>query len=142
MKSSGKAARAADERTMLPHESSATAERRAAPRQPVVYRLDVTAAEGVGGFLLDISATGLRARFKQGLDVGATLNLRIEFPRWLELGKGLDVSGRFVWLRAREGGSTEAGFAFDGLSRKSEGVLEVLIQRLAEARFEDGVDAD
>jgi hypothetical protein len=125
---------------MLPVETSATDERRAAPRQAVTYRLDVIATGEVSGFLLDISTTGLRARFKQGLDVGATQALRIEFPRWLELGKGLDVSGRFVWLRAREGGSTEAGFAFDGLSRKSESVLEVLIQRLSEARLEDESD--
>jgi hypothetical protein len=121
-------------------ESTATAERRVAPRQPVSYRLDVVAPDGCVGFLLDISMTGLRARFKQGLDVGATARLCIEFPRWLELGKGLDVSGRFVWLRACEGGATEAGFAFDGLSRKSEGVLEVLIQRLTEARIEDDSD--
>jgi hypothetical protein len=131
----------ADERAMLPNESSATAERRAAPRQAVTYRLDVVAGESIAGFLLDVSMTGLRARFKQGLDVGATQNLRIEFPRWLELGKGLDVRGRFVWLRAREGGVTEAGFAFDGLSRKSESVLEVLIQRLSEARVEDEAEA-
>ena len=122
-------------------ESTATAERRVAPRQAVTYRLDVVAGDGCVGFLLDISTTGLRARFKQGLDVGATVTLRIEFPRWLELGKGLDVSGRFVWVRAPEGCATEAGFAFDGLSRKSESVLEVLIQRLSEARLEDEADA-
>jgi len=126
---------------MSPPESTATTERRVAPRQAVTYRLDVIAPDGCAGFLLDVSTTGLRARFKQGLDVGATVALRIEFPRWLELGKGLDVSGRFVWVRAREGGATEAGFAFDGLSRKSEGVLEVLIQRLCEARNEDDADA-
>jgi len=126
---------------MSPQEITATAERRVAPRQAVTYRLDVAAPNGCAGFLLDISLTGLRARFKHGLDVGATVALRIEFPRWLELGKGLDLNGRFVWLRAREGGSTEAGFAFDGLSRKSGGVLEVLIQRLSEARTEDDADA-
>jgi hypothetical protein len=121
---------------MLPPQS-ATAERRAAPRQTVAYRLDVIASDGCAGFLLDLSTTGLRARFKHGADVGAIHSLRIEFPRWLELGTGLDVGGRFVWLRAGEGGATEAGFAFDGLSRKSESVLAVLIQRLCEARLED-----
>jgi len=125
---------------MQPLQGSATVERRSAPRQAVTYRLDVTATDGCAGFLLDVSATGLRARFKQGLDVGATLALHIEFPRWLELGKGLDVSGRFVWVRAGENGATEAGFAFDGLSRKSESILEVLIQRLCEARREDESD--
>jgi len=125
---------------MLPLKSSATAERRAAPRQAVTYRLDVVAPDAGSGFLLDVSTTGLRARFKPGLDVGSIQSLRIEFPRWLELGKWLDVNGRFVWVRAHEGGVTEAGFAFDGLSRKSEGVLEVLIQRLSEARLEDEAD--
>ena len=126
---------------MLPLKGPATAERRSAPRQAVTYRLDVIATDGCAGFLLDVSTNGLRARFKQGLDVGATLALRIEFPRWLELGKGLDLCGRFVWVRAGENGATDAGFAFDGLSRKSESVLEVLIQRLCEARLEDEADA-
>ncbi len=125
---------------MLPFQSSATAERRSAPRQMVTYRLDVIATDGCAGFLLDVSATGLRARFKQGLDVGATLALRLEFPRWLELGKGLDLSGRFVWVRPGENGATEAGFAFDELSRKSDTVLAVLIQRLSDARLEDEAD--
>ena len=125
---------------MLPPKSSATADRRMAPRQAVIYRLDVVAADGSAGFLLDVSKTGLRARFKHGLDVGATQALRIEFPRWLELGKGLDVSGRFVWVRAGENGATEAGFAFDGLSRRNESALDVLIQRLSDARLEDDAE--
>jgi hypothetical protein len=125
---------------MSPSESTVPAERRAAPRQAVTYRLDVITPDGCAGFLLDISTAGLRARFKQGLDVTRTEALRIEFPRWLELGKGLEVKGRFVWVRAREGGTTEVGFSFDGLG-KAEGVLEVLIQRLCEARSEDDVDA-
>jgi len=122
---------------MFPQRPAVTAERRATPRQVVTYRLDVLAPDGGVGFLLDVSATGLRARFKNGIDVGAIHSLHIEFPRWLELGKGLDLSGRFVWVRAAEGGATEAGFSFDGLSRKSESVLEVLIERLCEARLED-----
>lgn len=132
---------ASDDRRMLPLECSSTAERRVAPRQMVVYRLDVLAANDCAGFLLDVSSTGLRARFKHGLDVGATLSLSLEFPRWLELGKSLEVRGRFVWVRTTQNGATEAGFAFDGLSRKSEGILEVLIQRLSEARLEDESDA-
>jgi len=122
---------------MLPQRSAATGERRATPRQVVTYRLDVITPDGGAGFLLDISSTGLRARFKQGIEVSAIHSLRLEFPRWLELGKGLDLSGRFVWVRAAGGGATEAGFSFDGLSRKSESVLEVLIERLCEARLED-----
>ena len=121
--------------------SPAQPERRAVPRQDVSYRMDVIASDGCAGYLLDVSPTGLRARFKHGLDVGATRSLRIEFPRWLELGKSLDVPGRFVWVRAAEAGTTEVGFAFDGLTRKSESVLEVLIQRLSEARIEDEADA-
>ena len=126
---------------MLPPRSPGTAERRATPRQAVTYRLDVLTPDGCAGFLLDVSSSGLRAHFKQGIDVGAIHSLHIEFPRWLELGKGLDVSGRFVWVRAAEGGATEAGFSFDGLSRKSESVLEVLVERLSEARLEDEAGA-
>jgi hypothetical protein len=122
---------------MVPLKPSATTERRAAPRQAVVYRLDVVAPGGSAGCLLDVSATGMRVRFKSELDLGATQRLRLEFPRWLELGSGLDVAGRFVWVRSTSRGATEAGFAFDGLSRKDESVLLVLIQRLSEALLED-----
>ena len=124
---------------MVPIQPSATAERRAVPRQPVTYRLDVVAEDGCAGYLLDVSVTGLRARFKQGLDLERTRGLRIEFPRWLELGKGVDLGGRFVWVRVSETGATEVGFAFDALSRKDRSVLEVLVQRLSEARIEDAL---
>ena len=119
---------------------SATADRRLTARQLVTYRLDVVSPDGGAGCLLDVSGSGMRVRFKAGLDVGSIQRLRIELPRWLELGTGLDLVGRFVWMRATPGGATEAGFAFDGLSRKSESVLEVLVQRLCEARLEDEAD--
>ena len=117
--------------------SSATGERRVATRQAVVYRLDLELADGSVGCLMDLSATGMRVRFKQALDVGSTQELHLDFPRWLELGGGLDVRGRFVWMRSTEQGGTEAGFAFDGLSRKESSLLEVLLQRLGEALAED-----
>jgi PilZ domain-containing protein len=116
---------------------SATADRRLSARQLVTYRLDVVSPDGGAGCLLDISGSGMRVRFKAGLDVGSIQRLRIELPRWLELGAGLELVGRFVWMRAMSGGATEAGFAFDGLSRKESGLLGVLIQRLTEALAED-----
>lgn len=120
------------------HERFSTrSERRIAARQAVVYRLDVALADGSGGCLMDLSLTGMRVRFKHALDTGATQSVRLEFPRWLELGAGLDVRGRFVWMRSTDQGGTEAGFAFDGLSRKEASVLEVLLQRLFEALAED-----
>lgn len=122
--------------------SSAVSDRRAAHRQLVAYRLDVTADEGCSGCLLDLSTTGMRVRFKAGLDLGSTRHLRLDFPRWLELGAGLELSGRFVWMRTRPDGATEAGFAFDGLSHKEESLLTVLIQRLAEALAEDAAAAE
>lgn len=122
---------------MFPPKGSATADRRIAPRQQVAYRLDVVSADGKAGCLLDISHTGMRVRFKTGLDVGATQRLLLAFPRWLELGEGLELAGRFVWVRQTASGATEGGFAFDGLSRKENGVLVVLVQRLAEAVAED-----
>ena len=108
-------------------------ERRANRRQRVAYRLDVLAGDGNAGCLLDVSSAGLRVRFKRAVDVSTIHSLRIDFPRWLELGTGLDVQGRFVWLRTTPTDATEAGFAFDGLSRKVTSVLEVLVQRLTEA---------
>ena len=119
---------------------ASTADRRIAPRQQVTYRLDVLGSDGCGGCLLDISSSGMRVRFKAGLDVSAIQRLRVEFPRWLELGTGLDLTGRFVWLRTTASGGTEAGFAFDGLSRKEAGLLAVLIQRLGEALAEDATE--
>ena len=118
-------------------EEQTTAERRSAQRHTVVYRLDVIASEGSVGCLLDISSAGMRVRFKQALDVGEIESLRVEFPRWLELGDGLETRGRFVWVRSIGSSGTEAGFSFDGLKRKEHSVLEVLVQRLAEAVTED-----
>ena len=125
---------------MSSFDDRAIAERRSARRQQVAYRLDVITREGLNGCLLDISTTGMRVRFSKGLDVSATEALRVEFPRWLELGKGLDLRGRFVWVRAGTGAATEAGFAFSGLSRKQQSQLSALIQRLAEALREDNPD--
>jgi hypothetical protein len=117
--------------------SSAISERRAARRQRVAYRLDVMAGDGSIGCILDVSASGLRARFKPTIDVGTVETLRIEFPKWLELGASVEVTGRFVWVRMTSDGATEGGFAFAGLSRKVEGIVELLVTRLAEALFED-----
>jgi hypothetical protein len=121
---------------MTPPRSPVEAERRAAARYSVAYRLDVSVPDGNAGCLLDISTTGMRVRFRHAFDLATTTRLRIEFPRWLELGSHLEVGGRFVWLRSGPSG-TEAGFAFDGLSRKELSVLQVLIQRLTEAQLED-----
>lgn len=122
---------------MISLKGSGTADRRIAPRQQVTYRLDALSSDGKAGYLLDISSTGMRVRFKAGIDVGATQCLTLMFPRWLELGEGLELAGRFVWVRQTASGATEGGFAFDGLSRKASGVLSVLVQRLAEAVAED-----
>jgi hypothetical protein len=87
--------------------------------------------------LLDVSLTGIRVRFRRTVDVSRIHGLSIEFPRWLELGTGIELQGRFVWMRSTTAGDTEAGFAFDGLSRKEESLLRVLVQRLADALAED-----
>lgn len=112
-------------------------ERRTAPRQTVTYRLDVIAEDGRNGCLLDLSQAGMRVRFAQGFDVSGEQTLRIEFPRWLELGRGLDVRGRFAWIRTAERGATEGGFAFTELSRKDQNLLAQLLEQLVEAMTED-----
>ena len=111
--------------------------RRGAARQTVTYRLDVLAPSGSAGCVLDVSLTGLRVRFRDELDLAGTQRLKIVFPRWLELGPGVELAGRFVWMRASPVSTTEAGFAFDTLPRKERGLIQVLIQRLAEALAED-----
>jgi hypothetical protein len=122
---------------MLPLRHSIVSERRAAPRQVVAYRLDVVEPGGLHGCLLDVSLTGMRVRFRRAVDVSRIHALSIEFPRWLELGTGIELQGRFVWMRSTAAADTEAGFAFDGLSRKAESLLRVLVQRLADALAED-----
>lgn len=116
--------------------SSAT-DRRSAHRQTVAYRLDVLTNEGEVGCLLDLSLTGMRMRFKGEPDLVGVAALTLEFPRWLELGEGVTLGGRFAWMSRRDKGVVEYGFAFDGLGRKEQDVLAVLIQRLAEAQAED-----
>ena len=112
-------------------------ERRGAIRQAVTYRLDVIAPDGNVGCVLDLSLSGMRVRFRREIDVAGTSRLNVAFPRWLELGAGLEVGGRFVWMRSTKDDSTEAGFAFGELSRKELGLIQLLIQRLAEALAED-----
>jgi hypothetical protein len=103
----------------------------------VAYRLDILTNEGEVGCLLDLSLTGMRLRFKGEPDLAGVSALTIEFPRWLELGEGVTLGGRFAWMSKRDKGAVEYGFAFDGLGRKEQDVLAVLIQRLAEAQVED-----
>lgn len=113
-------------------------DRRGAARQAVTYRLDVLAPSGSAGCVLDLSLTGLRVRFREELDLAGTQRLKVVFPRWLELGPGVELAGRFVWMRAAsQVGTTEAGFAFDALPRKEQGVIQLLIQRLSDALAED-----
>jgi hypothetical protein len=89
------------------------------------------------GCLLDLSAGGMRVLCGPGLDIINSENLRIEFPRWLDLGDGLAVRGRFVWCKAcSDGTGTEAGFAFDALSKKDTAFLEMLIEKIADATQE------
>jgi len=114
-----------------------TTDRRNAQRQSVAYRLDVLTEKGEVGCLLDLSLSGMRVRFKGEPAVSSASALTLEFPRWLELGESLTLNGRFAWMSRRDKSASEYGFAFDGVGRKEQGVLAVLIQRLAEAQAED-----
>jgi hypothetical protein len=114
-----------------------TQERRSSPRQTVAYRLDVLTRSGQVGCLLDISGTGMRVLFRRALEVAGIVELTVEFPRWLELGKGLTLPGRFVWVRTEPEGGIEGGYAFEELPRKDRAALESLIARLAETVARD-----
>ena len=112
-----------------------TVERRSAPRKRVAYRMDVTDDErAMVGCLLDLSTGGMRVLCSGNMDILNVQSLRIEFPRWLDLGDGLPVKGRFVWCKScSDGYGTEAGFAFDSMSKKDKALLEMLVNKLAEA---------
>jgi hypothetical protein len=113
----------------------AMAERRQTRRRRVAYRMDVTDQQrSMVGCLLDLSAGGMRVLCGPGVDIVGSEKLRIEFPRWLDLGDGLPVKGRFVWTKAcGDGYGTEAGFAFDAMSKREALLLEALIEKLAAA---------
>lgn len=115
------------------------AERRQTRRRRVAYRMDVTDQErSMVGCLLDLSTGGMRVLCGPGVDIVGSDELRIEFPRWLDLGEGLPVKGRFVWCKAcGDGYGTEAGFAFDAMSKKESLLLEALIDKLAAAIQDD-----
>jgi hypothetical protein len=119
-------------------DEKSTAERRQSRRRRVAYRMDVTDQErSMVGCLLDLSTGGMRVLCGAGLDIVNSEKLRIEFPRWLDLGDGLVVSGRFVWCKAcSDGTGTEAGFAFEALSRKDTAFLTVVIEKIADATQE------
>ncbi len=114
-------------------------EKRQTPRRRVAYRMDVSdRSRGMVGCLLDLSSSGMRVLCSPGMDIVHADRLRIEFPRWLELGAGLEVKGRFVWCKAcADGYGTEAGFAFDTFSKKERALLEVLIAKIADANQDD-----
>ena len=116
-------------------------ERRINPRRRVVYRMDVTGKDGeLLGCLIDISLGGMRVRWLASVDVADVTKLRIDFPQWLGMGAGLSVKGRFVWCKPVEGGRAEAGFAFVEPGKKRLAMLESLIDKIATAAEEDGVD--
>jgi hypothetical protein len=118
---------------MVPPKAEKSAlERRVAPRQTVTYRMDVSAADGTLGYLLDVSMNGMRVFFRDVKNLAEIAEIHIDFPRWLELGNGLDVRGRFAWVRP-SGAGAEGGFAFDGLSKSERTLLGELVEKLADA---------
>ena len=113
-------------------------ERRGDSRRRVSYRMDVMDAEGaLAGCVLDISQGGMRLACAPDLDVGHASSLWIAFPRWMNLGDGMSLSGRFVWCRPDGPHGTEAGFSFDAPSKKQRAVLASLIDLIEKANAED-----
>ena len=114
-------------------------DRRQEARERTYYRLDVLGKGGhLVGCMVDLSQGGMRVRRIAEEDFAQLENLTIELPRWLDLGRELQVKGRFVWYRETPDGM-EGGFAFDGLSRKTESRLTQLIERIDQAAREDGL---
>ncbi|MEM7310746.1 MAG: PilZ domain-containing protein [Planctomycetota bacterium] len=114
-------------------------ERRRTARDRAFYRLDVLNKRGkLVGCMADISPGGMRVRHIADDDLLAVERLTIELPRWMGLGRELPVAGRFVWYR-ESGGGSEGGFAFNGLSRKSNELVARLIEQISLAAREDGI---
>ncbi len=115
-------------------------ERRSTPRSQVRYRMDVTCGPGkLLGCIVDLSLGGMRVRCTPGADLAAVNRVRIEFPRWVGLGEGLSLRGRFAWRKpADQNGWFEAGFAVQEPSKQERSTIESLIGRLEQAAREDG----
>jgi hypothetical protein len=125
----------------FPDTTSATAaDQRQESRRTVLYRLDVLDVHGAPlGFLIDLTSAGMRVRCTVDSDLTEVARLRIEFPRWMELGTGLTVEGRFVWTKELPGGRPEGGFVFAKLGAEGTAVLDSLMDKVAEAALEDGL---
>lgn len=114
-------------------------ERRDTARQRMQYRMDVLdAKKSYFGCLLDISVTGMRVVCSEDVNILNLTKLRIELPRWLDLGDEICVEGRFVWCKATTRQRVEGGFSFDNLSDNDARVLRTLVEKLWVAAMEDG----
>ncbi len=104
--------------------------------------MDVTVGPGkLLGCIVDLSLGGMRLRCAPGADLTVVSRVRIEFPRWVGLGEGLALRGRFAWRKpADPNGWFEAGFAVQELSKAERSTIEALIGRLEQAAREDGRD--
>lgn len=110
-------------------------DRRQSPRVQTTYRMDVCDDAGRAvGCLLDVSLGGLRLFCDDRIDLGGTSELEIRFARWLQLGEGMSLPGRFVWMRPTgRGTAMEAGFLFDKLNRNRTKALTRFIDAITEA---------
>lgn len=115
-------------------EGRVTSQQERRRRKRVSYRMDVSASNGAYvGCLLDVSREGLRILCAPGFDFSRADKLRIQIPRWLDLGPSLEVRGHFIWSKAAgDEGEMEAGYVFDKLSNKVIAVLCLLIDRVEE----------
>ncbi|MFT5464898.1 MAG: hypothetical protein ACI8QS_003805, partial [Planctomycetota bacterium] len=98
--------------------STSRNERRTTERTQASYRLDTwDDRDGFLGCILDLSGHGARVLVLEKADVETVKSIRLDLPRWLNMGSSLDFKGRFVWCRTqRETGAREAGFSFDPVS--------------------------
>ena len=108
-------------------------DRRSAHRTQVAYRLDTWDDRGnFLGCILDLSTLGVRVLLLEETSIERAKGIRLDFPRWLGLGEGLELKGRFVWCKTqRETGETEAGFSFDAVPSAQLRTLERLIETLS-----------
>ena len=90
----------------------------------VRYRVkgDIVAA-WVGSTTINISAGGMRIRSPEGMEPGASLELRMKLPGMPEL----EIHGRVIWRSLQASGVMEYGVEFAGVTLPQQAQIDRLV---------------